>query len=141
MQLAEGPLNRLFGAFSRMLALIALLAVAICLLGLLGMAAYHVETRVKEVGVRKVVGASRGAIVWVLSRDFVLLVLVAAAVIVPLTWLLSNTWLQLFAVRIAVSPLLVGGCVVGMGVLALGVVVSQALRAASANPIAALRSE
>ena len=140
-QLNDGPLHRLFGAFNRMLAALAALAVAISLLGLLGMAAYHVETRVKEVGVRKVLGASRGAIVWLLSRDFVRLVGVATVLTVPLAWLLSRAWLQIFAVRVGVSPWLVGGCVALVGALALGIVASQTLRAATADPVRSLRYE
>ena len=140
-QLAEGPLNRIFGAFIRTLAVVALLAVAISCLGLLGMATYHVETRVQEVGVRKILGASRGAIVWLLSRDFVRLVLIATAITLPLVWLLSAAWLQFFAVRIAVSPWLVGLCAVGMAAVALSVVASQTLRAATTDPVKALRYE
>lgn len=140
-QLNDGPLHHLFGAFNRMLAALAALAVAISLLGLLGMAAYHVETRVKEVGVRKVLGASRGTIVWLLSRDFVRLVGIAAALTVPVAWLLSRAWLQVFAVRVGVSPWLVGGCVALVGALALGVVASQTLRAATADPVRSLRYE
>ena len=140
-QIAEGPISDILGAFVRVLGVVAFLAVAISCLGLLGMATYHVETRVKEVGVRKVLGASRGTIVWLLSRDFVRLVLLASAFAVPLAWLLGRTWLQFFAVHVTVSAWLVGGCLMLMAALALGMVASQTLRAATADPVEALRTE
>ena len=78
-QIAESPIRLMLGAFNRMLSVVSLLAVLISCLGLLGMAAYHVESRIKEVGVRKVLGSSRAAVVWLLSREFVILTLVVAA--------------------------------------------------------------
>ena len=139
--LAEGPANTLFGSFTRVIAVIAGLAVLISMLGLFGMAAYHVETRIKEAGVRKVLGARRRDIVLLLSRTFIGIVLVGALVAVPLAWLAGRGWLQVFAVRIEPSPWLLAGCALGMAALALGVVVSQTLRAASADPVKALRYE
>lgn len=136
-----GPLNELFGAFIRVIGLVAGLAVAISLLGLLGMAAYHVETHVKEVGVRKVLGARRRDIVLLLSRGFVRVVLVGTAVAIPLAWLAGRQWLQAFAVRIEPSVWLLGGCALAMTVLALGVVASQTLLAAARDPVEALRYE
>ena len=140
-QISESQIRRTLGAFRRMLTVLSLLAILISCLGLLGMAAYHVESRVKEVGVRKVLGSSRAAIVWLLSREFVVLTLAAAAVAVPLTLLLAQVWLGVFAVRVGVSAALVGGCVLLTGLVALGVVASQTLRAASADPVASLRDE
>ena len=140
-QVAENPLSRIVGASVRLIGVVAAFAVLISLLGLLGMAAYHVEAHVKEVGVRKVLGATRRDVVVLLSSTFARIVLVGTAVAVPLAWLASERWLELFAVRVEPSPWLLGGCALGMAVLALGVVASQTLRAATADPVRALRSE
>ncbi len=140
-QISDGPIRHMLAAFNRMLTVVSLLALVISCLGLLGMAAYHVESRVKEVGVRKVLGASRAAVVWLLSREFVALTLVVVLIAVPLTLVLAGAWLDVFAVRTQIDPLLVIGCVGLTAAAALGVVVSQTLRAASADPVASLRAE
>ena len=140
-QIAEGPLSQLVGASVRLIGIVATFAVLISLLGLLGMAAYHVETRVKEVSVRTVLGARRRDVVVLLSSTFARIVLVGTAVAVPLAWLAGERWLQLFAVRIEPSLGLLGGSALAMAALALGVVAVQALRAATADPVHALRSE
>lgn len=140
-QLADSDLNRMFGAFSRLIGALAVLAMLITALGLFGMAAYHVETRTKEVGVRKVLGASRGALVLYLSRDFLWLVGIASVLTIPATWLAGELWLGVFATRIALSPWLFLGSAVALGSIALGIIASQTLRAASADPIQALRYE
>ena len=140
-QLADNPLSQTVGASVRLIGIVAAFAVLISLLGLLGMAAYHVETRVKEVGVRKVLGATRRDVVGALSATFAGIVAVGTAIAVPLAWLAGDRWLQLFAVRIGPSPWLLAGCAAAMAALALGVVVSQTLRAATADPVRALRSE
>ena len=140
-QLADNTLSRTVGASVRLIGIVAAFAVLISLLGLLGMAAYHVETRVKEVGVRKVLGATRRDVVVTLSTTFAGIVAVGTVIAVPLAWLAGDRWLQLFAVRIGPSPWLLAGCTVAMAALALGVVVSQTLRAATADPVRALRSE
>ncbi|MGB3543753.1 MAG: ABC transporter permease [Rubrivirga sp.] len=140
-QLSENPLSQIVGASIRLIGIVAAFAVLISLLGLLGMAAYHVETRVKEVGVRKVLGATRREVVVVLSSTFARIVGVATAVAVPLAWLASERWLELFAIRIEPSPWLLAGCALVMSALALSVVASQALRAAATDPVRALRSD
>jgi len=141
VQLADGPVNRLFGAFIRVIGVVAAFAVAISLLGLLGMATYHVETHVREVGVRKVLGARRRDVVLLLSRTFIRVVLVGTVVAVPLAWLAGRGWLQAFAVHVEPSLWLLAGCALGMAALALGVVASQTLRAATADPVKSLRYE
>ena len=140
-QLADNALSRMVGASVKLIGIVATFAVLISLLGLLGMAAYHVETRVKEVGVRKVLGATWGDVVVLLSGTFARIVAVGTAVAVPLAWLAGDRWLQVFAVRIEPSPWLMAGGALAMATLALGVVASQALRAALADPVRALRSE
>lgn len=139
--LADGELNRMLGALSRLIGGLAFLAVVISGLGLFGMVAYHVETRTKEVGVRKVLGASRESVALLLSRDFLWLIGVACAVALPVTWLASEAWLQFFATRIEPSFALFVLCALGLGVIALAVTASQTLRAASADPVRSLRTE
>ena len=139
--IAEGALGQTVGASVRLIGVVAAFAVLISLLGLLGMAAYHVETRVKEVGVRRVLGAGRLDVVVLLSRTFAWIVLVATLAAVPLAWMASEEWLGLFAVRIGPSPWLIAGVTLGVLALALSAVASQTLRAALADPVRALRSE
>jgi putative ABC transport system permease protein len=130
----ERRLARLFAAF-------ALLAVLIACLGVLGLAAYAAERRRKEIGVRKVLGARSSQIVTLISREFALLVGVGFLVAAPLAYWAMGRWLEGFAYRVSLGPgvfLLAGGVALA---LALATVASQALRAARADPVQALRTE
>jgi putative ABC transport system permease protein len=131
---AEDRLGKVLGAF-------ALLAVGIACLGLFGLAAFAAERRTKEVGVRKVLGASAASIVVLLSRDFVALVAAAFVVAAPLAHLAMSRWLEGFAYRTAIGP----GVFAAAGALALLIALAtvslQALRAASSDPVKALRYE
>jgi putative ABC transport system permease protein len=119
----------------------SLLAIFIACLGLFGLAAYAAEQRTREIGIRKVLGASVGGIVNLLSRDFLLLVLVAAAISFPLAWWAMHHWLQDFAYRITIGwEIFVFAGVVAVAI-ALLTVSFQAVRAAVANPVKSLRSE
>jgi putative ABC transport system permease protein len=131
---SERQLGRLFGAF-------ALLAVLIACLGLLGLAAYAAERRRKEIGVRKVLGARTGDVVLLLSREFALLVGLGFVVATPLAYMAMSRWLESFAYRVelGMEVFLVAGLVVLL--LALVTVSGQAFRAASVDPVEALRSE
>lgn len=119
----------------------AALAIIIGCLGLFGLATFAAEQRTKEIGIRKVLGASIQSIVVMLSKDFLKLVLIAAVIAFPLAWYAMHHWLQDFAYRINLSWgifALAGG----LGVLiALFTVSFQAIRAAVANPVKSLRSE
>jgi putative ABC transport system permease protein len=139
--LSDGIVHRIVRDISSIIGLVALLAVVVSCLGLLGMALYTVETRTKEVGLRKVLGASRRSLVLLLSREYLLLILVAAAVVLPLAWLLNRTWLQVFASHITLQPWMLVGCGVLTALLALAVITTQTLRAASADPVHSLRHE
>jgi hypothetical protein len=133
-----------YSNLSDILAIIAvfgLLGIVIAALGLLGMATYTVETRAKEVSLRKVMGASVADLVLLLSRKFLLLLAAAAVLAVPIAWFLGSQILNLFAFRISlgVGVLLPGVLLLfAVGVLTIG---SQTLRAALANPVKSLRSE
>ncbi|MGB3618104.1 MAG: FtsX-like permease family protein, partial [Catalinimonas sp.] len=117
------------------------LSIFVACLGLFGLAAFTAQQRTKEVGIRKVLGASVPQLIALLSKDFVRLVLVALLIAAPVAWWGATRWLEDFAYRVDVSPLLV----VAAGVVTLliaGLTVGyHALRAATTNPTTSLRSE
>ena len=122
-------------------ALFAGLTIFISCLGLFGLAAYMAEARIKEIGVRKVLGASVGGIVTLLSKDFIRLVLIALLVATPIAWWSMDKWLKGFAYHDDVPWwifLAAGAIAVG---IALCTVSFQAIRAATSNPTRSLRSE
>jgi len=126
---------------SQLLRVFAGLAIFIACLGLLGLASFTAEQRTKEIGIRKVLGASISSVLGLLSKDFMKLVLLAFAIATPFAWLVMRHWLQSFAYRIDISIWVF----VLAGVIALAValltVSTQAIKAAVANPIEALRYE
>lgn len=126
---------------SRLLTWASGLAVLISCLGLLGLVIYTTHQRVKEIGVRKVLGATVTQIVSLLSKDFILLVLLAFVITVPLAWWAVNAWLQNFAYRTSIPWWIfaAGGGI--MIVIALFTLSIQTIRSALANPVKALRSE
>jgi putative ABC transport system permease protein len=119
----------------------AAVAIVIACLGLFGLAAYQVERRRKEIGIRKVHGASTARICRLLSAGALLPVLGATALSGPIVYIAMNTWLQAFAYRITIGPgfILLAGCTAV--VIAAATVAAQTLRAARANPIVSLRYE
>jgi putative ABC transport system permease protein len=129
--------ERLLGRLS---SLCAALAITIACLGLLGLIAYTAETRTREVGIRKVLGASETGIVGLLCKEFVILVAVAGLIACPVVWWVMNKWLNEFAYRIEVGPVPFIASVVGAILIALATISWQAISAARANPVDALRS-
>ncbi|MBN8855072.1 MAG: cell division protein FtsX [Sphingobacteriales bacterium 50-39] len=119
----------------------SLLAICIACLGLLGLAAYAAEQRTKEIGIRKVLGASVTSIVSLLSKDFLVLVLVAALIAFPFSWWAMHRWLQDFAYRISIGWQVFGLAAALAAGIALTTISWQALKAAWANPVRSLRSE
>ena len=117
------------------------LAVFISCLGLLGLVIYTTTQRTKEIGVRKVLGASVSQIISLISKDFLLLIVIAFLIAVPLAWIGINKWLQNFAYRTDVSPgiFVLSGCI--MIVVALLTLGFQTAKAAIANPVKSLRTE
>src|SRR5579863_4950401 len=113
----------------------AALAIFISCLGLMGLASYSTVQRTKEVGIRKVVGASVGQIVFLLSRDFLLLVLVAFLVSAPIAWWLIEGWLKGFAYRIPVYWWIFAIAGLLAVLIAILTVSFQAVKAAVANPV------
>ncbi|MEI9921581.1 MAG: ABC transporter permease [Bacteroidota bacterium] len=117
------------------------LAILISCMGLFGLAAITTEKKTKEIGIRKALGASETQITVLLSRNFALLILVSFVIVTPLTWLMLNKWLESFAYRIGVNPLmfLVGGLIALT--IAMATISFHTIRSARANPVKALRYE
>jgi putative ABC transport system permease protein len=130
----EQTLQRIFTVFS-------VLAIFIACIGLLGLAAYATQQRIREICIRKVLGARVGTIVGLLSRDFLKLVTISALVAFPLAYWAMHSWLEGFAYRVGLSWwifVLAWGWSLGITLLTIGF---QALRAAGINPVTILRSE
>jgi len=120
---------------------LAVLAIIISCLGLFGLASYSAEKRTKEVGIRKVLGASLQNIVVMLSKDFLKYVLIAALIAWPLSWLTVHRWLEDYAYRVNISWwIFLSAAGIAMGV-ALVTIIFQAIKAAIANPVKSLRTE
>ncbi len=117
------------------------LAAIISCLGLFGLAAFTAQKRRKEIGVRKVIGASASTIALMLSKDFLKLVGIALLVAFPVSWWLMSGWLQSFVCRVSISPmafLITAFIVVVITILTIGY---QSVKAATANPVKSLRTE
>jgi putative ABC transport system permease protein len=131
---AETRLSTIFSVFTAF-------AIFIACMGLFGLIAFAAETRTKEIGIRKVLGASVGQIVVLLSKDFIKLIIVAFAIAAPLAGYVMNKWLQDFAFHINISWWIfaLAGCLTVL--IALLTVSFQAVKAAVANPVKSLRTE
>ena len=116
-------------------------AIFIACLGLLGLSLFATIQRTKEIGVRKVLGASISNIVVLLSKDFIKLVVVAIVIAIPVAWYILHNWLQDFAYRITISWWIFGLAGIVAIAVALATISFQAVRAASTNPVKSLRSE
>ncbi|HTJ13088.1 MAG TPA: ABC transporter permease [Dinghuibacter sp.] len=141
---ADEDFNRLFTAenlIGRLAGIFAVLAVVISCLGLFGLAAYTAERRVKEIGIRKVLGASVQGLTGLLVKEFVQLVTISCLIAFPLSAWLLHGWLQGYAYRTDLHWWVFGLSAVLAMAIAVFTVGFQAIRAALANPIKALRSE
>lgn len=125
----------------KLASLFTLLTILISCLGLFGLASYMAQNRIKEIGVRKVLGASVSSITTLLSKDFLKLVGISLFIAIPISWYTMNQWLQDFAYRIELSWWVFGLA----GLLALAIafftVSYQAIKAARSNPVKSLRTE
>lgn len=131
---ADRQFGEVFGLFS-------LLAILIACFGLLGLSAYNIIQRTKEIGIRKVLGAPVRNIIFILSRDFMILVGFAFLLAVPLSWWMMNAWLKDFAFRIDIRwwVFAVAGCLTA--IIAFATIALQALNAAYTKPVKSLRTE
>jgi ABC-type antimicrobial peptide transport system permease subunit len=119
----------------------AVLAIIISCLGLFGLAAFNAAVRTKEIGIRKVLGASVSNVMVMLSKDFVFLIIIAMMIGFPLSWIAMNAWLDGFAYRVSIGAdvFIIAG--VSVILLALVTVSYQSLRTAVMNPVKSLRTE
>ena len=117
------------------------MTILVACLGLLGLVTYAAEQRIKEIGIRKVLGASVGGIVSLLSVDFIKLIGIAAVIALPVSWWSMHQWLQNFAYRINVEWWIFLLASILAMLVALFTVGIKAIRVAMGNPIKALRSE
>jgi putative ABC transport system permease protein len=131
---SEYRLGSMFNVFS-------LLAVAIACLGLFGLSAFTAEQRTKEIGIRKVLGASGTSIFVLLSKEFAKWVFVSSFIAWPIAYIAMRTWLQNFAYKVPLTPWIFIAATGAAAAVALGTVASQTVRVASANPVNVLRYE
>src|SRR6266516_3443224 len=130
----EIQFGALFGFFS-------LIAIIIACIGLIALVAFMIKQRTKEIGVRKVVGASIPDVIVLLVKDFIKLILLANLIAYPLGWLLMNNWLKDFVYRISLSwYVFVLSSLIAL-FIALATIALQAIKAAIANPVQSLRTE
>ncbi|HYF32167.1 MAG TPA: ABC transporter permease [Chitinophagaceae bacterium] len=140
----DAEFNKMFGSevltekFSR---IFALLVIIISCFGLFALVAYTAEMKTKEIGIRKVLGASVGGIVSMLSKEFLKLVLIASVIAIPAGWLIMNKWLQDFAYRIDINWMIFAMAAAAAVIIAMITITFQAVRAAMANPVKSLRAE
>ncbi len=119
----------------------AILAIFISCMGLYGLSAFMAEQRTKEIGVRKVLGASVRNLVYLLSLSFTRLILIATVIAIPLAWWAVNNWLEGFAYRTSVSWVIFALASLAALVIAWITVGYESIKAAIANPVKSLRSE
>ena len=119
----------------------AAIAIFLSCLGLYGLASFMAVQRVKEVGIRKVLGATTNNIVYLFSKEFIILIAIAFAIATPIAWYFMHQWLQDYAYRINISWWLFATGGLAAIIIALATISSQAIKAAMANPIKSLRSE
>jgi putative ABC transport system permease protein len=126
---------------SQIITTFTVIAMIICSLGLYGLSTYMAERRFKEIGVRKVMGASINQIVTMMSKEFVRLVMIALLISVPLAWYMMDLWLSGFAYRIPISFMIFIYAGAAALLIALVTVSFESIKAASTNPVNSLRTE
>ena len=143
-QFVDEDFARKFGdeeRIGKLASVFAILAIFISCLGLFGLASFVAEQRTKEIGIRKVVGATVFNLWTLLSKDFVLLVVIACMIAVPLAWYGMNQWLQKYDYRTNISWWVFALAILGALMITLLTVSFQAIKAALANPVKSLRTE
>ncbi|WP_152269810.1 ABC transporter permease [Agriterribacter humi] len=130
----ENQLSQLYKIF-------AAIAIFLSCLGLYGLASFMAVRRVKEVGIRKVLGATAGSIVYLFSKEFIMLIAIAFAIATPIAWYYMHQWLQDYVYRISISWWLFAAGGLAAIFIALATISFQAIKAAIANPLKSLRSE
>ena len=134
MYASEGKTSQIFSYFS-------FLAILIACMGILGLSLYSIQQHIKEIGIRKVLGASVIRITSELVKDFLKPVLIAAIIAFPIAWVAMNKWLQDFAYRVNISWWIFAAAGIVALLIAMLAVSFQAIKAAIANPVKSLRTE
>ena len=127
--------------FGKVFGIFAFLAILIACFGLLGLSAYNVLQRTKEIGIRKVLGASVQNILFLLSTDFLRLIIISLFIAVPVSWFVMNSWLQDFAYRISIHWWVFIVAAVIAVLIAFITISTQAIKAAVTSPVKSLRAE
>jgi putative ABC transport system permease protein len=126
---------------SDLLWIFTIMAIIVGCMGLFGLAAFSAEQRTKEIGIRKVLGANVFNIVGLLSKNFLLLIVIASLIAFPIAWWAMNDWLKDFPYRITISWWIFGMAIIAAILIALLTVSFQSIKAAIANPVKSLRTE
>ena len=121
--------------------LFAALAIFICSIGLAGLAAFTIEKRIREIGIRKVLGATVQQLLLLISKEFLRLVAIAFAIAIPLSWWIMHNWLQKYQYRVRISIWMFGIVGALILLLTLAIVSINTLSAAMRNPVKSLRAE
>ncbi|HEX4850130.1 MAG TPA: FtsX-like permease family protein, partial [Puia sp.] len=143
-QFVDDQFNRMFTnemLISKLSRVFVALAIIISCLGLFGLAAYTAERRTKEIGIRRVLGASITGITSLLSRDFFRLVIIACVIAFPIAWLIMHNWLQSYEYRIEISWWIFLAAGFSAILIALTTISFQTIKASIANPVKSLRTE
>jgi len=127
--------------FEKVFISLVVLGIIIACLGLLALSTFAAQRRVKEIGIRKTLGASAASVVGLLSKDFLKLVVIALIIAVPIAWFAMTKWLQDFAYRINIQWWVFIAAAVMALLIAFITVSSQTIKAAVANPVKSLRTE
>ena len=127
--------------FGQVVVTFSIFAVVIACLGLFGLSSYTISQRTKEIGIRKVLGASVAQIVSLLSGSFIRVVMIAAVLALPLAWWAMREWLSNYAVRIDLNVWIFVIPVAAITMIALATVSFQTFRSAIANPVSSLKQE
>ncbi|WP_339788715.1 ABC transporter permease [uncultured Imperialibacter sp.] len=129
------------GDITAIVTAVSLFAIFISCLGLLGMVSFQLQTKVKEIGIKKVLGATTQYLVMSLTRQFSMVIIISVVVFVPIAVLVSDLWLNLMATRVSIGFGVIAMALLIVGCLGLVTIVSQVIKAATANPVNALRNE
>ncbi|MBI1769297.1 MAG: ABC transporter permease [Bacteroidetes bacterium] len=131
---AEQRLSKMFQAFS-------VITIVIAIVGLIGLVSFMIVAKTKEIGVRKILGANVLSIAHLLSKEFLLLVLIANVIACPMAWYLTSQWLEKFAYRVTIGPMIFIATIITGLLITLVAVSFQTIKAALMNPVKSLRSE
>ena len=131
----------LFGDLKSIVVLISFLAISIACLGLLGMATFTAQTRLKEVSIRKILGASDSMLVYLLSKGFIKLLVIAILIAIPAAYFVNNLWLEVMAYRVNFNVGVVSLAVFILAILGAITIGSQAIKASFTKPVDNLRNE